>query len=76
MLGTILALVTALFSDKGKTKTVPISIIETLVVGFIKLTLGFLTNCGLYAFLSCVCNRYQPTPAVDWSGRRRLLREK
>jgi hypothetical protein len=47
IIGAILALVTALLSKRGKSKTVSISALGILVGGFIILILGFMMNGGL-----------------------------
>ena len=47
IIGAILALVTALLSKKGKSKTVSISALGILVGGFIILVLGVMMNGGL-----------------------------
>jgi hypothetical protein len=47
IIGAILALVTALLSKKGKSKTASISALGILVGGFIILILGIMLNGGL-----------------------------
>lgn len=47
IIGAILALVTALLSKKGKSKTASISVLGILVGGFIILIVGFMMNGGL-----------------------------
>jgi hypothetical protein len=47
IIGAILALVTALLSKKGKSKTASISALGILVGGFIILVLGVMMNGGL-----------------------------
>jgi hypothetical protein len=47
IIGAILALVTALFSKKGKSKTASLSVLGILVGGFIILIVGIVMNGGL-----------------------------
>ncbi|KPL61026.1 hypothetical protein [Rossellomorea vietnamensis] len=47
IIGAILALVTALLSKKGKSKTASLSVLGVLVGGFIILIVGIMMNGGL-----------------------------